>query len=172
MRPDAKVDKRSFVSRIMPLHDHSIFKNAERYDWLYQDVDVPEPDSLWQRGNHGPIGHELYGTSVGKRNTRRNMGHHMFVDPQLSDDAYKRQAYQRYLKKFLRCVKGVDDNVARLIKHLETTGELDNTIIIYTADQVHAWRTRLYRQTLDVRRIAANAVYRPLSEVSSSRRES
>jgi len=44
-------------------------------------------------------------------------------------------AYQRYLKKFLRCVKGVDDNVGRLLAHLEETGELDNTVIIYTADQ-------------------------------------
>jgi len=63
------------------------------------------------------------------------MGHHMFVDEKLSGKAYKREAYQRYLKKFLRCVKGVDDNIGRLVKHLKDAGELENTIIIYTADQ-------------------------------------
>lgn len=116
---------------------HDNFENAERYDWLYEDVEIPEPEanSLWERGRHGPVGYPQYGTSVGKRNTRRNMGHHMFVDEQLGEVAYKREAYQRYLKKFLRCVKGVDDNVGRLVAQLRELGELENTIIIYTADQ-------------------------------------
>ncbi len=43
---------------------HDNFENAERYDWLYGDTDVPEPDSLWQMGEHGPLGAPLYGTSV------------------------------------------------------------------------------------------------------------
>jgi N-acetylglucosamine-6-sulfatase len=71
---------------------HDNFENAERYDWLYGDVDVPEPESLWNRGGHGPIDKPLYGTSVGKRNARRNMGHHMFVDADLPDEQYKREA--------------------------------------------------------------------------------
>ncbi|MCA9019541.1 MAG: sulfatase-like hydrolase/transferase, partial [Planctomycetaceae bacterium] len=114
---------------------HDNFENAERYDWLYQDVAVPEPDSLWHRGQHGPLHHALYGTSIGPRNQRRNMGHHMFVDPLLSSEQYTREAYQRYLKKYLRCVRGVDDNIQRLVEHLKQAGELDNTIIVYTADQ-------------------------------------
>ena len=48
---------------------------------------------------------------------------------------YTRTAYQRYLKKYLRCVRGVDDGIGRLLAHLEKTGELDNTVIIYTSDQ-------------------------------------
>ena len=114
---------------------HDNFENAERYDWLYQDIDIPEPESLWERGNHGPIGRAQYGTSVGSRNGRRNMGHHTFVDRTLPESEYKRSAYQRYLKKFLRCVKGVDDNVGRLLDYLEESGQIENTVIIYTADQ-------------------------------------
>jgi len=114
---------------------HDNFENAERYDWLYEDVDIPEPDSLWNRAKHGPAGKPPYGTSVGPRNERRNMGHHMFVDPELPDEPYTRIAYQRYLKKFLRCVKGVDDNIGRLLEHLERTDQLDDTLIVYTADQ-------------------------------------
>ena len=75
------------------------------------------------------------GTSIGKRNARRNMGQHMFVDPALGDRAYKRAAYQRYLKKYLRTVRGVDDAVARLLQYLEDEGELDNTVVVYTSDQ-------------------------------------
>ena len=114
---------------------HDNFENAERYDFLYDDVRIPEPDSLWRTPNHGSAATEGTGTSVGKRNARRNMGHHMFVDPKLPDDAYKRVAYQRYLKKYLRCVKGLDDNIGRLLAHLEQTGELDRTVIFYTSDQ-------------------------------------
>jgi arylsulfatase A-like enzyme len=114
---------------------HDNFENAERYDFLYDDVTIPEPQSLRRVPNHGSEATKGMGTSVGKRNTRRNMGHHMFVDGELPADEYQRVAYQRYLKKYLRCVKGVDDNVGRLLAHLEQTGELDNTVIFYTSDQ-------------------------------------
>ncbi len=114
---------------------HDNFENAERYDFLYQGVDIPDPETLWREPNHGSEATKGTGTSIGKRNTRRNMGHHMFVDPELDDRAYKRTAYQRYLKKYLRTVRGVDDNVGRLLGYLEESGDLDNTIIFYTSDQ-------------------------------------
>jgi arylsulfatase A-like enzyme len=114
---------------------HDNFENAERYDWLYQDAHIPTPISLWKQPNYGSEATKGMGTSVGKRNERRNMGHHMFVNPRMRGDAYKMEAYQRYLKKYLRTVRGVDDGVGRLIAYLEETGELDNTIIVYTSDQ-------------------------------------
>lgn len=114
---------------------HDNFENAERYDWLYQDVGIPEPMSLWTTPNYGSEATRGQGTSIGKRNTRRNMGQHMFVDPKLPDREYAHTAYQRYLKKYLRCVKGVDDNVGRLLDYLLQTGELDNTVILYSSDQ-------------------------------------
>ena len=114
---------------------HDDFENAERYDWLFEDVEIPEPESLWHSGSHGSPATKGTGTSIGKRNTRRNMGMHMFVDPSLPDEQYKHIAYQRYLKKYLRCVRGVDDNVGRLFEYLEKSGLMDNTIITYTSDQ-------------------------------------
>ncbi|MDE0629008.1 MAG: sulfatase [Bryobacterales bacterium] len=114
---------------------HDNFENAERYDFLYDDIAIPEPESLWRVPNHGSEATRGAGTSVGRRNTRRNMGHHMFVDPGLAAEAYKRTAYQRYLKKYLRTVRGVDDGVAQLLEHLRRDGELDNTVVIYTSDQ-------------------------------------
>jgi arylsulfatase A-like enzyme len=63
------------------------------------------------------------------------MGQHMFVDASLPDREYTKTAYQRYLRKYLRCVRGVDDKVGRLLAHLQSTGELDNTVVIYTSDQ-------------------------------------
>ena len=48
---------------------------------------------------------------------------------------YTSKVYQDYLKKYLRCVKGVDDNIKRLLDYLEAENLLDNTIIVYTGDQ-------------------------------------
>jgi len=60
---------------------------------------------------------------------------HMDIDQSIPDPEYTHLAYQEYLKRYLRCVKGVDDNVKRLLDYLEENDLLDNTIIIYTADQ-------------------------------------
>ncbi|MEN1677987.1 MAG: sulfatase [Planctomycetota bacterium] len=114
---------------------HDNFENAERYDWLYAHDHIPEPANLHNRDGHGPIDRDQYGTSVSRRNTRRNMGHHMTTPESLDDRAYAEETYQRYLKKYLRCVRGVDDNIARLMACLEELGELDNTVIVYTSDQ-------------------------------------
>lgn len=134
---------------------HDYFDNAPRYESYLADVDIPEPDTLWKRGRQfGSIatrgaGDELLrhvGTSIGSRNLRRSylrdlpkMYPNEFpkgYDPaKYSNEENKRFAYNAYLKKFLRCVKGIDDNLGRLFKYLEDSGQLDNTLIIYTGDQ-------------------------------------
>jgi arylsulfatase A-like enzyme len=114
---------------------HDNFENAVRYDWLFDDIDIPEPESMWRKRSHGSVATREMGTSISKRNKRRNMGHHTFVDQDLPDEEYTRVAYQRYLKKYLRCVRGVDDNLGRLFGYLQESGQMDNTVIIYTSDQ-------------------------------------
>lgn len=114
---------------------HDNFENAERYDWLYVDETIPEPDNLTDRKQHGPLGRERYGTSVSRRTEWRNMGHHMATPESLDDDAYTAETYQRYLKKYLRCVRGVDDGIKRLLACLDELGQLDNTVVVYTSDQ-------------------------------------
>ena len=134
---------------------HDYFDNAPRYESYLRDVAIPEPATLWKQdpmfGSIATRGadDELIphiGTSIGGRNPRRSY----LVDlPKLypaefpedydpanyNDEENTRLAYNAYLKKFLRCVKGIDDNLGRLFAYLEETGQLDNTLIIYTADQ-------------------------------------
>ena len=43
--------------------------------------------------------------------------------------------YQLYMKKYLRCVKGVDDNVGRILDYLDASGLAKNTVVMYTGDQ-------------------------------------
>lgn len=123
---------------------HDMFENAKRYDSYLEDVTIPEPETLWKmpadwgsiatRGANDELVPHI-GTSIGRRNPRRNYTRNWAKDPALSDDDAKRLAYQTYLKKYLRCVKGVDDNIGRLIGYLKSEGLYDNTLIIYTGDQ-------------------------------------
>ncbi len=134
---------------------HDYFENAARYESYLADVKIPEPATLWalhpQFGSLATRGanDELIphiGTSIGGRNPRRSYLRDLpkrfpaefpasFDAANFSDDENTRLAYNAYLKKFLRCVKGIDDNLGRLFKYLEDTGQLDNTVIIYTGDQ-------------------------------------
>ncbi|NQT50768.1 sulfatase, partial [bacterium] len=122
---------------------HDMFQNAKRYDAYLEDVDIPEPENLWRQPKFGSIatrGHNdelirYIGTSIGRRHAIRNYSGNWARDASLSDEQAKRLAYQTYLKKFLRCVKGVDDNVKRLLDYLRAEGELDDTVVFYTGDQ-------------------------------------
>jgi len=134
---------------------HDYFDNAQRYESYLADIDIPSPASLWKMNPHfGSLAtrgdrDELVphiGTSIGGRNPRRSYLSDLpsrypdefpinFDPNDYSDDENKKFAYNAYLKKFLRCVKGIDDNIGRLLQKLEALGQLDNTIIVYTADQ-------------------------------------
>lgn len=122
---------------------HDMFEFAERYKDYLEDTYIPEPASMYYnekngsvatRGENNSLIHDI-GSSVGHRNITRNMGMHMEINPNIPDPEYKHLAYQEYLKRYLRCVKGVDDNLERLFAYLEEEGLMDNTIIIYTGDQ-------------------------------------
>lgn len=137
---------------------HDDFEYAPRYKDYLADVQIPEPASLFDNQNNGSIAthgegnslSKVIGSSVSKRNSIRNMGMRIWSKEytqknnpdfdihqadNVSDKEYTHLTYQEYLKRYLRCVKGVDDNVARLIKYLKDEGLYDNTIIVYTGDQ-------------------------------------
>lgn len=55
-----------------------------------------------------------------------------------------RWKYQRYMHDYLACVKGMDDNIGRLLQYLDDEGLSQNTIVIYASDQgfylgEHGW---------------------------------
>ncbi len=127
---------------------HDYFEYAPRYADYLEDTFMPEPDTLWNRGTgslatRGIDGslERVIGTSIGRRNFRRNYGQDKGapwaakIDHSLNDRDFKAQAYQEYMKAYFRCVKGVDDNLKRVVEYLEKEGLLDNTVILYTGDQ-------------------------------------
>ena len=67
-----------------------------------------------------------------------------FLKKGLTGQALTEWKYNRFLHDYLGCIKGVDDNVGRLLKYLDDTGLATNTIVIYSSDQgfflgEHGW---------------------------------
>jgi arylsulfatase A-like enzyme len=63
--------------------------------------------------------------------------------------------YQRYMQDYLACVESVDDNIGRLMEHLDKKGLKENTLVIYTSDQGfflgdHGWYDKrfMYEESL------------------------
>ncbi len=55
-----------------------------------------------------------------------------------------RWRYQRYMHDYLGCVKGVDENVGRLLQFLDESGLAENTVVVFSSDQgfflgEHGW---------------------------------
>ena len=116
---------------------HDMFQNAKRYDSYLEDLEIPEPHNLHNQPaeGFGSVATRELGAGVTKAHPSWGLARRLGVDPKLPEPVHGKLAYQRYLKRYLRCVKGVDDNVKRLVDYLGETGELDNTVIMYTGDQ-------------------------------------
>ena len=76
---------------------------------------------------------------------------------QLTGDALLDWKYQHYVKDYLRCILSVDENVGRLLEHLDEQGLAENTIVVYTSDQgfylgEHGWYDKrfMYEESLSM----------------------
>lgn len=112
---------------------HDDWQYAARYRDLHENAEIPEPSNLFDDGR---------GRSDALRTTTQRIGapqpgHTLFPreTSQLQGRARTRAQYQVYLRKYLRCVRGIDDNVGRIMKYLEASGLDRNTLVLYTSDQ-------------------------------------
>jgi len=84
----------------------------------------------------------------------RATGENYRFDSQEELAAFK---YQRYIKRYLRTVAAIDENVGRLLDWLDETGQAENTIVVYTSDQgfflgEHGWFDKrfMYEESLQM----------------------
>jgi arylsulfatase A-like enzyme len=64
--------------------------------------------------------------------------------PTMTDEEKMKWKYQRYMQDYLASISSVDDNIGRLLDHLDESGLAENTLVIYTSDQgfylgEHGW---------------------------------
>lgn len=78
-----------------------------------------------------------------------------FAKAELTGKELVRWKYQRYAKNYLRCVRGVDDSVGRIMQFLKDNELEDNTIVVYSSDQGfyigdHGWYDKrwMYEESL------------------------
>ncbi|WGL53159.1 sulfatase [Nocardioides sp. BP30] len=79
------------------------------------------------------------------------------VDPPagLSYDDLALWKYQRFMADYLACVESVDDSVGRIVDHLRSREDLDDTLLLYASDQGfflgdHGWFDKrfMYEESL------------------------
>ena len=133
---------------------HRRWEPDEKHAAMYEDADVPLP----------PTFDDDYRTrSDAAREQKMSILHDLTkhdlkgIDPPagLSEQELKEWKYQRYIKDYLRCVAAIDDNVGRLLDHLDEAGLAENTLVAYTSDQGfylgdHGWFDKrfMYEESL------------------------
>ena len=112
---------------------HDRWQCASRYEKLYTDVKIPEPETLFDdyrtRSDALKKTLQYIGSDWGNHTSYVRETSH------LKGKARRKAQYQEYIKRYLRCVAGVDYNVGRVLDYLEKSGLAENTIVVYTSDQ-------------------------------------
>lgn len=133
-----------------PHHDYG---HAARYDDLLADVTIPEPPSLYEdvRNSDSNMKREFLqntkfhmlhsggkrgdGGSYYSRHLNDAAPDAMWKHDAGSDRDRIRVAYQHMIHKYIRCSTGNDDNLKRVLDHLDAEGLTEDTVVIYTSDQ-------------------------------------
>lgn len=117
---------------------HESFDYPDRWEHLHAETDIPEPFNLHEevketspllKWMHYSFMHDDDAPKSYYEKVRNSL-------PTAESEKEKRSlAFQHVLHKYLRCVAALDENLGRVIRHLEEEGIKDETLIVYTSDQ-------------------------------------
>jgi len=121
---------------------HDMWEYDEKHAHLYEGIDIPEPDNLFDDYSNR-------GEAIKRTTQKIGMEETLFLHEtqgdqfsgvgrkleDLPEEERKRRTYQCFIKAFLRCVASIDDNVGRVLDYLDEEGLAKDTIVIYTSDQ-------------------------------------
>ncbi len=156
---------------------HREWEPSPRHLHLYDDVDIPEPPTLFDDySGRGTAAHvqqmevvrdlnkldlkldtpkDLNPEQLKQWNAAYGPKNQAFRDAHLSGRELAHWKYERYIKDYLRCVAGVDENVGRLLDYLDQSGLAQNTVVVYSSDQgfylgEHGWFDKrfMYEESL------------------------
>ena len=149
---DERDPDRPFLAMVQHKAPHRSWEPAPRHAELYADEEIPEPLTL--RDDH--VGRST--AAVEARMRLRDLTEEDLkglVPVGLTDDEELRWRYQRFIGDYLRCVAALDENVARVLDHLDERGIADDTVVVYTSDQGfflgdHGWFDKrfMYEESL------------------------
>jgi len=164
---DKKRDKsKPFMLMLQHKAPHRRWHPPLKHLNLFDDVEIPEPDNLFDDYKGRGTAAKTQDMSIAKTMDRIDLKlvaprtlnaeqkkawdaaydpkNAKFKEANLTGKALIRWKYQRYLKDYLRCIRSVDENVGRVLKYLDESGLADNTVVIYSSDQgfylgEHGW---------------------------------
>lgn len=131
---------------------HDMFVYAPRYESYLAETVFEEPSNLYDQPgpNFGSVATRgpddslvgTIGSTISPQKTKRNLTRYYRkkITKQtgrndLSDRELTHYSYQNYVREYLRCVKGIDDNLHRIFEYLKENDLWENTVIVYTSDQ-------------------------------------
>ncbi|MBX9452435.1 MAG: sulfatase [Mesorhizobium sp.] len=154
-------------------------KMRVRVDMTYEDLGLVMPEGGSEVGELGQPG-----STMRKVPNDEDVSNMRLID-RATGEVYtftsKRELdlfkYQRYIKRYLRTIAGIDDNVGRLLDYLDAEGLSEDTIVIYTSDQgfflgEHGWFDKrfMYEESLQMpflirypREIAAGSISKQIA---------
>ncbi len=156
-------DSKPFMLMIHHKAPHRNWQPAERHMSKYEDIEIPEPDNLFddyatrttaaQKQDMNIVNTMRMDTDLkvteGGGRINFNLEHYaarnaFLAENKLEGKELVKWKYQTYLKDYLRCTWGVDENIGRVLDTLEEMDLEDNTIVMYSSDQgfymgEHGW---------------------------------
>lgn len=130
-----------------------------RVDMTYEDLGLAQPEGPahhWDAETGRPDRAKLPDPADprGLVLFDRNTGRRFTFDSKQELDHFK---YQRYIKRYLRTITAIDENVGRLLDWLDENGIAEDTIVVYTSDQgfflgEHGWFDKrfMYEESLQM----------------------
>ncbi len=154
-------DGKPFAICIQHKAPHRRWDPHPRHFQVFDDVTVPEPDTLLDDyANRSPAStlqtmtiarhlddrdlklqppRELDETQLAAWNAYYEPINRAYLDAiesgELAGDDLVRAKYQRYVKDYLSCIEAVDEGVGRVLDEIDRLGIADDTIVVYTSDQ-------------------------------------
>ncbi|EIE52995.1 sulfatase [Citreicella sp. 357] len=132
-------------------------KMRVRQDMTYEDLGLALPEGGAEVGDREKPGSDMRKVPddhAGLVLIDRKSGERFSFDSKRQLDLFK---YQRYIKRYLRTIAGIDDNLGRMLDWLDTNGLTHDTIVIYTSDQgfflgEHGWFDKrfMYEESLQM----------------------
>jgi len=139
---------------------HRTWIPAARDMKRYEDISIPEPDSLFDDYSTRMTAAHKQDMTIDKtmrikQDLKVNQSKQALTGQFAARNRYFREhkmegkelvkwKYQQYMKDYLRCIWRVDQNIGRVMDYLKESGLDKNTIVMYSSDQgfylgEHGW---------------------------------
>lgn len=131
---------------------HRPFSPAPRHADMFQDIEIPEPETF----NDDYATRRIACVAEDMQFDRSLAGDYEDLPRGLSREERKKWIYQRFIKDRYRTLCGVDENLGRVLDHLDERGLAEDTLILYTSDHgyflgEHGWYDKRFMYEPSIR---------------------